>query len=316
MFINLRGLPFLCQLTILIIAFFTKNLTTFSATIDSSMEINYNYLNKVNTHSRPTGPVDLSVFMIRKDESMLTDILILIADEHSSRQKKMRDLIQSAGYHVMVVGTGQEVLRQAKDNPNIDLFLISTNLSDLTPKDVCTSLRETSNAPVILLTEAKQDGFLDAVYDFGADDVLFNPYSEEILLFKIKTSLRRYLVYRGKVIDLPGIRIDEERHIVTKNGQPVEMTDLELSILEFMLSQNGKIVSIQQIYEGVWGEKYFPPSSNTVMVHILNIRKKLEDNVSHPKLIRTVWGKGYKLSGIAYARDPSHSQTETISSSR
>ena len=70
---------------------------------------------------------------------------------------------------------------------------------------------------------------------------------------------------------------------------------MELNILEYMFTQKGKVVSIQDIYENVWGEKFFSQSSNTVMVHILNLRKKLEDDTSHPRIIRTVWGKGYKL---------------------
>ena len=244
---------------------------------------------------------------------MLTDAGILIAGGVSSAQETLRNLLRSSGFRVISVGTAQELLQQVKGNPNIDLILINTTLSDLSANDMYKTLRETTKAPLLFLAEAKQEELLDAVYEAGADDVLFKPYSEKFLLFKIKSLLRRYLIYRGKVRDLQGILIDEERHIVTKNGQPIDMTDLELSILEFMLAQDGKIVSIQQIYEGVWGEKYFPPSANTVMVHILNIRKKLEDNVSHPQLIRTVWGKGYKLSGISYVRDPSHSQNETIS---
>ena len=80
-----------------------------------------------------------------------------------------------------------------------------------------------------------------------------------------------------------------------KNGKKLDLTDLELNILEYLYNKNGEVASIPEIYEQVWGEKYFPGSNNAVMVHILNLRKKIEENMSHPTIIRTVWGKGYRL---------------------
>jgi DNA-binding response OmpR family regulator len=112
---------------------------------------------------------------------------------------------------------------------------------------------------------------------------------------KVHSLLRRYLVYRGKVTEAQGISLDLEKRVVMKNGEKVEMTDLEMSIISYLFSRKGEVVSIQDIYENVWGERFFSQSSNTVMVHILNIRKKLEGDAANPKIIRTVWGKGYQL---------------------
>ena len=226
----------------------------------------------------------------------------MFADDNSPSLDNLSDVMRSYGYQVILVDSVQKLLRLAKENQNIDLFLINTNLTGFSIMETIVALRETNKAPLILLTENLQEEYIETAYENGADEVFTIPYSEKALLIRIKSLLRRYLIYRGKVSDFQGVCIDEDQHTVTKNGQTVAMTGMEMSILEFMLAQSGKVLSIQQIYEGVWGEKYLPQSSNTVMVHILNIRKKLEDNISHPTLIRTVWGKGYKLAGISHSR--------------
>lgn len=213
--------------------------------------------------------------------------------------------MENDGFELLYCKNGQELDQMVQNNPAADFYILTEDLPDLPVLDASKLVRENTKAPIIILAEKRNDDFLVEAYESGADEVLWLPCSEEMLQIRVKSILRRYLLYRGKLKETQGVIIDEERHVVTKNGMPVEMTDLELSILEYMVEQNGTIVSIQQIYENVWGEKFFPPSANTVMVHILNIRKKLEDNVSHPKLIRTVWGKGYKLSGISFLRDKS-----------
>jgi DNA-binding response OmpR family regulator len=93
----------------------------------------------------------------------------------------------------------------------------------------------------------------------------------------------------------PDITLDESRSCVIRNGQRIELTDKEFAILRFFFRNRGKTLDVQTVYEGVWGEKYMPSSNNTVMVHILNLRKKLEPDPANPKLIRTVWGKGYQF---------------------
>ena len=110
--------------------------------------------------------------------------------------------------------------------------------------------------------------------------------------------LRRYRIYRGKgdsptVID--SLEINCERGIVRKNGVQIEMTKTESELLKFLVAHRGEPVSARTLYENVWSEKFLPASAKTVMVHILKLRKKLEDDPANPTLIRTVWGKGYQI---------------------
>ena len=114
---------------------------------------------------------------------------------------------------------------------------------------------------------------------------------------KVESLVRRYRVYKGKREPAAGdnLVLDEERGTVLKGGEPVELTDKEYAILCFFFRHRGRTLDVQTVYEGVWGEKFLPSSNNTVMVHILNLRKKLEEDPANPKLIRTVWGKGYRF---------------------
>ncbi len=89
--------------------------------------------------------------------------------------------------------------------------------------------------------------------------------------------------------------LDEENRRILRGGEALELTETEYSILQFLADHRGSVVSVAQIYEGVWHEKYMPASNNTVMVHIVNLRKKLEDDPANPRLIRTIWGKGYQI---------------------
>lgn len=221
--------------------------------------------------------------------------VILIVDDDSSIRSLVRLQLETEGYHVLEAGGGMEALELLKKDRDIDLIILDIMMPDMSGYDVCRELREFSVAPVLFLTaKTQQEDKLEA-YNIGGDSFLGKPFLKEELLTKVNSLLRRYLVYRGKVTETQGIVLDPEKRIVTKNGEAVDMTDLEMNILSYLFSRKGEIVPIQDIYENVWGEKYFSQSSNTVMVHILNIRKKLEDDTANPKIIRTVWGKGYQV---------------------
>ena len=131
----------------------------------------------------------------------------------------------------------------------------------------------------------------------GADDYLVKPFSREELLMKVESLIRRYRIYRGKreALGEEKLVLDEERGAVIKGEQTIDLTDKEYSILRFFFYNRGKTLDVQTLYENVWGEKFMASSNNTVMVHILNLRKKLEEDPANPKILKTVWGKGYRF---------------------
>ena len=123
-------------------------------------------------------------------------------------------------------------------------------------------------------------------------------FSQAELLAKISSLLRRYQLYRGKpasVLSIEGLEMDLAAHSVRVNGKPVTLTDTEYAILEYLIKNRGNVVTAAELYEAVWGEKFLSGSGNTVMVHVLNVRRKIEENPSKPKILRTVWGRGYQI---------------------
>ena len=116
-------------------------------------------------------------------------------------------------------------------------------------------------------------------------------------MLKVESLTRRYRVYKGEKQTMEGenLQLDEEQGCVLRGDERIDLTDKEFGILKFFFLHRGETVDVQTVYENVWGEKFMPSSNNTVMVHILNLRKKLESDPANPKLIRTVWGKGYRF---------------------
>ena len=151
------------------------------------------------------------------------------------------------------------------------------------------------------MTAKSQEQDKVSAYTEGGDDYLVKPFSQTELLMKVKSLLRRYRVYQDRPARKSGkmlggkIAVDDRSRIAVKNGVKIPLTEKEYAILRFFMSHQGEIVGNKDIYEGVWKESYMPSDGNTVMVHILNLRRKLEDDINHPQLIKTIWGKGYRI---------------------
>ena len=226
---------------------------------------------------------------------------ILIVEDDQDIMEVITILLRREGYNVLRAANGKEALEQVNKNP--DLFILDVMLPDLDGVEVCRRIRETSLAPVIFLTakgglQEKTEGL-----EAGGDDYLVKPCFQEELLARIRAQLRRYEKYRGKEQEEPRsqyiesgcFRISKEFNEVTKNGEPVEMTDIEYKIFKLLVQYHNKIFSICNIYESVWEKPYFYDANNTVMVHIRRLRMAIEDDPKHPVYIRTEWGRGYRF---------------------
>jgi DNA-binding response OmpR family regulator len=164
--------------------------------------------------------------------------------------------------------------------------------------EVCDKLRGITNAPVLFLTAKSAEKDRLSAYRSGGDDFLSKPFSHGGRLAKAGSLLRRYKEYRGKpeaALAVENLEIDFATRSVKNAGVNVQLTDTEYAILEYLLHNRGTTVTTSVLYEAVWKERFLPGSGNTVMVHVLNLRRKIEDDPSNPKIIRTVWGKGYQI---------------------
>ena len=222
----------------------------------------------------------------------------LVVDDEADIRRIIRILLESRGYRVLEAPNGRLAVETIRKEPDIDLILLDIMMPELSGIEASREIRSISSAPILFLTARTQEQDKLEAYSSGGDDYLAKPFSHGELLMKVDSLLRRYRVYKGKVTGKQlksDVVLDEENRRILRGGEALELTETEYSILQFLADHRGSVVSVAQIYEGVWHEKYMPASNNTVMVHIVNLRKKLEDDPANPRLIRTIWGKGYQI---------------------
>ena len=228
---------------------------------------------------------------------MEVPVRILVVDDEPDIRNVLRLQLTARGYLVEEAANGREALEQVQKNA-YDLIILDIMMPEMNGVDACAALREISSAPVLFLTAKDQDADKQEAFHSGGDDYLVKPFSNQELFLRVEALVRRYRIYKGKgeaPTLISSLEVNRERGTVSKHGKPVDVTKTEFELLMFLIENRGVPVSTRSLYENVWKEKYLPSSANTVMVHVLKLRKKLEDDPGTPKLIRTIWGKGYQI---------------------
>lgn len=226
---------------------------------------------------------------------------ILIADDEIEIRKVLRLLLENAGYEIVEAQDGLRAVESVRQDRNIDLCIMDIMMPNMSGVQAVREIREFSSLPVLFLTARSLESDKEEAYSGGGDDYLVKPFSSRELLMKVEALTRRYVSYSPKAPDdsvirlWGGVELIPETREVLKNGVPIDVRDKELEILIYLAQNRGQAVSQSELYEKVWEDIPLPSSGNTVTVHILNLRRKLEVDPSSPKLIRTVWGKGYQI---------------------
>lgn len=225
---------------------------------------------------------------------------ILFADDDPEIRTVVRVLLESEGYQVIEAGTGEEAVRLADDI--LDLIILDVMMPGKNGVSACMEIRQKLTVPILFLTARTRDSDKTVGFGAGADDYLAKPFSYAELTARVKALIRRYHVYKGKeeeqqegVLTIRELTVDRSRNEVTRAGKEVLLTDLEYRILLLLAENRGRIFTIEHIYESVWEEPFFYSANNTVMVHIRNLRKKLEADPKNPSYVVNVWGKGYRV---------------------
>lgn len=226
---------------------------------------------------------------------------ILIADDNHEIREIVRVLLESEQYHVVEAVDGEDAVNKVDDT--IDLIILDMMMPRKSGIKACVEIREMTSAPILFLTAKTQDSDKTLAFSAGSDDYLSKPFSYTELVSRVKALLRRYYVYKGKedtsapsdVITFNGLSVNTTVNEVRMNEKELTLTEIEYKLLALMAGNRNKIFSAQNLYESVWGEPYFYSCNNTVMVHIRNLRMKLEKDPQNPKFIKTVWGKGYRI---------------------
>lgn len=234
---------------------------------------------------------------------MGADILI-VDDEHD-----IADLIElylkNENYTVHKFYTSEDALN-CIETTKLDMAILDVMLPGTDGFGICQKIRERHNYPVIMLTAKDEE--LDKItgLTLGADDYITKPFRPLELVARVKAHLRRFTKYNNSselaaaddedgVIAFSGLMLDPQTHECTLNDKPLTLTPLEFSILLVLCQNRGKVVSSEELFCQVWGEKYYSNNSNTVMVHIRHLREKMGDSAENPKYIKTIWGVGYKI---------------------
>lgn len=227
------------------------------------------------------------------------NIKILVVDD----EKEIADLVEiylkNENYDVYKFYNSEEALK-CINNTTIDLAILDIMMPIMNGFELCKKIREKYTFPVIMLTAKIEDIDKITGLTIGADDYVTKPFSPLEIVARVKAQLRRYTRYNegakqsDNEIDFLGLIINKVTHECSLYDKPLNLTPIEFSILWLLCENRGNVISSEELFEKIWGEKYMD-SNNTVMVHIRRLREKMNEPARKPKFIKTIWGVGYKI---------------------
>ncbi|MDD9149983.1 MULTISPECIES: VanR-ABDEGLN family response regulator transcription factor [unclassified Sporolactobacillus] len=226
---------------------------------------------------------------------------ILIVDDEQAIADLVEVYLKNENYNVFKFYNGKDALN-CIENEKLDLAILDVMLPDADGFSICQQIREKHNFPVIMLTAKEEEIDKITGLTLGADDYVTKPFLPLELIARVKAQLRRFTKYNSSepnqeehLIAFSGLVLDMATHECMLNEKKLSLTPTEFSILWVLCSNRGRVVSSEELFHEVWGDKYFTNSNNTVMVHIRHLREKMHDSAEHSKYIKTVWGIGYKI---------------------
>ena len=229
---------------------------------------------------------------------------ILIADDNPEIREIIKILLTGEGFLVTEAKNGTTALEKIQKQ-NFDLIILDIMMPGMNGYETCQNIRSISNTPILFLSARTTDSDKILGFSSGGDDYLEKPFSYPELISRAKALIRRYQVYQGKQdqysaavseqISCHGLKINLEREEVYQNGKRIDLTSTEYEMLKLLLINRRQIFSAQRLYEAIWQEPYYYGANNTGMVHIRNLRQKIERDPKNPVLIKTAWGKGYHI---------------------
>lgn len=223
---------------------------------------------------------------------------ILIVDDEKDIRNIISIYLESNGYTTMEAENGKEALK-ALEEENIDLAILDIMLPDIDGINLCLKIRANKNIPIIMLSAKDQEMDIVLGLTSGADDYIAKPFNSVELLARVRTQLRRFKELNpnrlnSQILQYKNLKLDLDTHKLMKNDEEIRLTPTEFKILNLLWKNKGIVFSTEKIYQRIWREENFE-IDNTVMVHIRNLRDKIEDDNKNPLFIQTVWGVGYKF---------------------
>ena len=227
---------------------------------------------------------------------------ILVCDDDKEIVEAIEIYLTQEGHHIQKAYDGEQAIRVLQNHP-VDLLIIDVMMPKLDGIRATLKIREKNALPIIILSAKSEDADKILGLNVGADDYVTKPFNPLELVARVKSQLRRYTQLgamtekKENIYETGGLMIDDDRKEVTVDGESVKLTPIEYRILLFLVQNQGRVFSINQIYENIWNEEAIA-ADNTVAVHIRHIREKIEINPKEPRYLKVVWGLGYKVEKI------------------
>ena len=225
---------------------------------------------------------------------------ILVCDDDKEIVDAIDIYLSQEGYHILKAYDGLQAIEIMKKE-EVHLILLDIMMPNLDGIRATRKIRETSSVPIIMLSAKSEDVDKILGLNIGADDYITKPFNPLELIARVKSQLRRYTQLgnlateeKEAVYVCGGLVVNDDLKTVTVDGEPVKLTPIEYNILVLLIKNQGKVFSIEQIYENIWNEEAIG-ADNTVAVHIRHIREKIEINPREPRYLKVVWGISYKI---------------------
>ena len=228
---------------------------------------------------------------------------ILVCDDDKDIVEAIDIYLSQEGHHILKAYDGIQALQMLQAN-SVDLLIIDIMMPRLDGIRATLKIREQNPLPIIILSAKSEDADKILGLNIGADDYVTKPFNPLELIARVKSQLRRYMQLGSvscnvdaHVYETGGLCIDDDKKEVTVDGESVKLTPIEYNILLLLVKNQGRVFSINQIYESIWNEEAVA-ADNTVAVHIRHIREKIEINPREPRYLKVVWGLGYKVEKL------------------
>ena len=228
---------------------------------------------------------------------------ILVCDDDKEIVEAIEIYLTQEGYQVLKAYDGMQALKML-ETETVHLLILDVMMPRLDGIRATLKIRETNSIPIIILSAKSEDADKILGLNIGADDYMTKPFNPLELVARVKSQLRRYTQLGGNVsstqetiYEVGGLQINDDLKEVTVDGEMVRLTPIEYNILLLLMKNQGRVFSINQIYESIWNEDAIG-ADNTVAVHIRHIREKIEINPKEPRYLKVVWGVGYKIEKL------------------
>jgi two-component system alkaline phosphatase synthesis response regulator PhoP len=222
---------------------------------------------------------------------------VLVVDDDEKTVELVKLYLNRDGYRVITAYNGNEALQLARESQP-DIIVLDLMLPGIDGLEICRTLREESDVPIIMLTAKTTDEDILTGLNLGADDYVTKPFSPRELAARVRTVLRRLPGERGPdEIKCGNLTVNFLKHEASTNGKSLNLTEVEFKLLGVFAKEPGRVFSRAELIDKAFGYS-FEGFDRTIDVHILNLRRKLEPDPSHPRYIKTVYGAGYKLSEV------------------